>query len=71
VMAPALESPRSPSPLMPGPPSGVTPTSNEEHNARCKIMIDGVGRTNRDTREIAIEAAKVPKADNPNAARAE
>ena len=30
-------------------------------------MIDGVGRTNRDTKEIAIEAAKVLKADNPSA----
>ncbi len=34
--------------------------------ARYETMIDGVGRTNRDTREIAIEAGQVLKADNPN-----
>jgi hypothetical protein len=32
--------------------------------ARYEITIDGVGRTNRDTKEIAIEAAKVLMAAN-------
>jgi hypothetical protein len=34
--------------------------------ARYEITVDGVGRTNRDTREIAIEAANVLKAKNPH-----
>jgi hypothetical protein len=35
--------------------------------ARYEITIDGVGRTNRDTREIAFEAANVLKSANPYA----
>jgi hypothetical protein len=34
--------------------------------ARYEIMIDGVGRSNRDTREIAIEAANFLKERNPH-----
>ena len=34
--------------------------------ARYEIMIDGVVRTNRDTRKIAIEAANALKAANPH-----
>jgi hypothetical protein len=47
----------------------VAPSVNSlmSGGSHYEITIDGVGRTNRDTKEIAIEAAKVLKADNPSA----
>jgi hypothetical protein len=45
----------------------VQPMTQSIIGARFEISVDGIGRTNRDRKEIAIEAGQVLKSKNPNA----